>query len=184
MPAQQRGQRVTRPLPYRLAVRCLPGTGAITLAFENQGTAGAVFYVFGAAGAPKRYSLAAHSILSDAIPISESGGYDLQVFGPNGFLRHFTGNGAVHGIAVRHAPLQRDVMIEVSNQQDGPGTVSIVDNAYGAAKLTMPLPLSLTWHATASHGWYDITITTAAATQRAAGHVETGAASMTDPAFG
>ncbi len=188
MPVQQRGQRAARPLPYRLAVRCLPSTDGVTLEFENQGTAGAVFYVFGPAGAPKRYSLAAHSILSDAINLSASGGYDVQVFGPNGFLRHFTGNGAGHGIAVRHAAFRQEVIINVSNPQDGPGDLSIVDNAYGAPKLTMALPtekpLSLTWHTASSHGWYDITIATGAATQRAAGHVETGAASMTDPAFG
>ncbi len=188
MPAQRRGQRVARPLPYRLAVRCVPAAGALSLELENQGTAGAVFYVFGAAGAPKRYSLAAHSRLSDTVPLSGTGGYDVQVFGPNGFLRHFTGNATMHGISVQHAPLQQDVIIQISSQPNAAAVLSIVDNAYGADALTMPLPigkpLSLVWHAAVSHGWYDITIATGTAIQRAAGHIETGAASMTDPAFG
>ncbi|MFE2554710.1 phospholipase domain-containing protein [Streptomyces sp. NPDC059352] len=63
-------------------------------------------------------------------------------------------------------------------------------NAYGGAQKTLSVAKGATVtnsvDASAAHHWYDVTVTSSASTdyvRRLAGHVETGAASQSDPAI-
>jgi phospholipase C len=188
MPVQASGVRPSRPLPYVLAVRCLPAPNGVALAFDNLGAAGVVFHVFAGASAPKRYSLAAYSTLHDVFAADAAGGYDLQVFGPNGFLRHFAGAGHHNAPEVRTARFTPELEIRLENPDVQFHEITLADNAYGAAPRTVTLAPGarheIIWSAASSHGWYDLTIAGPGVTLRAAGHIETGRLSFSDPAIG
>jgi phospholipase C len=108
MPAQEPGTRPARPLPYALSThsRIDLENARIYIDFENQGKAGAAFYVRNNLLPhlpPRRYTVSAGQSLSDFWLISDQGSerhprqlradpdYDLTLLGPNGFYTHFRG---------------------------------------------------------------------------------------------
>jgi phospholipase C len=201
-PVQEAGVRPSRALPYELHVQRVAGAtgGSIDLRLRNSGTAAAVVHVYDRLrldAVPRRYTLGPDTELDDAWTLGEDGLYDLWILGPNGFHRHFRGRVAAKPggepepeVRVSYAPLQHALRLTFVNAGAEPLTFRIeslrydrhhpIEQAVGAASsLTLTLPL-------VSCPWYDVAVTAGGVAEfgrRAAGRMETGADSISDPAM-
>ncbi|HEV2678224.1 MAG TPA: phospholipase C, phosphocholine-specific [Aliidongia sp.] len=198
VPPQEDGLRRARALPYELDAHGQVdlATARVQIRFTNSGAAGACFQVRSADAsvAPRSYTVEAGKAISDAWAIG-TGGYDLSVYGPNGFFRRF--KGSVSG--------RTPSIIEVGSSYDaagcGHGLVLanrghaacrvILTNAYTgqdfAQVLTPGESVGRYWPLAGSFGWYDFTVRVAGDEgflRHLAGHVETGRDSVSDPAIG
>jgi phospholipase C len=200
LPAQERGMRPARALPYdlRVAGAAHAGDGTFRIHFVNRGKAGACFQVrSGAANeGPWSYTVAAGKSLSGSWALgANEGRYDLSVFGPNGFLRQFRGMasedaGADLDVDVRFDVDDYTIVLRLRNRSRGVSRVRIA-SAYEGTSLVEDLrpgrKFMKRWPLGDSFGWYDLTITSdddANFLRRIAGHLENGRPSMSDPAFG
>jgi phospholipase C len=128
--------------------------------------------------------------LSATAPVAPSGGYDVEVHGPNGFYRRL-GGVAEPGPDLSTAPVAAgdDLAVVISNS--GPAVrVSVTDNLAQRPATTHELQrggrVRLVVGGNA-HGWYDGAITSsgdATFVRQLAGHVESGRTSISDPALG
>jgi phospholipase C len=195
MPVQEKGVRPARALPYELQVQAEveQTKRVIGLRLINSGSVAAVFQVRAGAGsaAPWTYTVGAREEITDSLAVAA--GYDLSVYGANGFFRCF--KGSLAGKADLETDLAYDVerngvMLKIHNKGAGVCPVSVLDG-YSKKRVlesvrpgkvwTMYFPLAKTY------GWYDLMVESSldASFQRhLAGHVETGRESMTDPAIG
>ncbi|MGI5484816.1 phospholipase domain-containing protein [Streptomyces lavendofoliae] len=117
------------------------------------------------------------------------------VRGPNGFLRHFTGDTRhdepeVEVTAAHKAQGAGHLLLQMTNPGHSPVRVSSTD-AYQEDTIRMVLPggqrSTFRLPCGQNHHWYDVTITSdlhPAYRQRLCGHIETGHHSTSDPAFG
>ena len=123
------------------------------------------------------------------------GAYDLWVLGPNGLHRHFTGiagdASARAEIAVAEDRAAVALRLTLRNVGAAPCRLVLIANAYRDAAATpydvpaggeqsIALPLA------ASQGWYDFSValpSSPAWSRRIAGRLETGKASVSDPAM-
>ena len=198
---QEAAKRVARALPYELHVhaRLDARNQALELDFVNSGRAGAVFHVFDRVGEtePGRYTVDARTQLVTAWPMDVRGAYDIEILGPNGFLRRFAGK-APEGAQRPDGSLDvrasyaagGELRLTLLNHGAAPCSVAVQDNAYGAQARTYRLPagasINTHWELASSSCWYDLTVAAATPADfswRFAGHVETGRPSMTDPAL-
>jgi phospholipase C len=197
LPRQERGIRPARALPYGLNVHGSVNAGAKTfqLDFSNTGRAGAAFEVrsANAADTVRMYTVAAGKKLSGAWNVSSN--YDLSVYGPNGFMRHFTGrigSGAA-GLDVR-ADYGRgehgSVKLKITNVSSVRATVTVLDAYTGFNSFHMLRggdSFEFEGRCDSFFGWYDLLLKVAEDSSflcRLAGHVETGDDSFSDPALG
>ena len=204
---QERGVRYSRALPYELSVTSSiapTGLGAIQvgLTFENTGAKGAVFHVYdklNLAAIPRRYTVEPGKQLDDSWTTDSTGAYDLWVLGPNGFHRHFTGSAkkvAAEGqpnpdVSVAYDIPSRQLILTLRNSGPSAAMFSVTPNAYStAAPVTVTVvPRSqtkLTWLVSTTGGWYDLSVTVKGLPEyvrRLAGRMETGTASVSDPAM-
>ncbi len=187
-PVQARGERPSRALPYRFEVEARIEGGAIALDLANPGEGGTVLHVYDRLRLDqpsRRYTLGAGGRLTGVWP---AGAHDLWLLGPNGFHRHVAGD-AADGLEwrIRQAADDRSVSVTLSNGGSAPRVV-VVDAAEGKSwrvTLTPGASKAKTWPT--NHGWYDLTAACAAAPawrRRAAGRVETGKDSISDPLMG
>ncbi|MCX2860250.1 phospholipase C, phosphocholine-specific [Paucibacter sp. PLA-PC-4] len=199
-PLQEEGVRPARALPYELQVQARQDGASLLLRFENEGEAGAVFHVYDrlALGAlPRRYTVEAGKQLEGRWTPA-TGSYDLWVLGPNGFHRHFTGsltpvtNKPRPEIEARSDRVYGELLLRLHNH----GTVAAsfelralkysdepvqLHKVAAGASLELRLPLAESRH------WYDLSVKVrelAGFSRRLAGHIETGEASISDPALG
>ncbi|MGY5126651.1 phosphocholine-specific phospholipase C [Streptomyces nigrescens] len=196
LPKQEPGSRPARPLPYAPLVdgAADPSTGRYTLTFRSGDKAGACFTVTAGnrTDGPWTYTTEAGKKISDTWNTSHSKDvYDLSVFGPNGFLRTFKGNGKKTGpeVTARHDATAGCVVLTLTN----PGSTDChltVTQAYGGASETYPVRAGATVKKSvdlrASKRWYDLSVTSdtdGTFLRRFAGHVETGEAGVSDPAI-
>ncbi|MEJ0093978.1 MAG: phospholipase domain-containing protein [Methylocella sp.] len=199
VPPQEKGVRPARALPYELdvysAVRAF--TNTVELRFVNSGSAGAVFQVrSGKTTDPVRtYTVEAGKQLSGSWTVS--GSYDLTVYGPNGFTRHFKGSVGSGAVAVdAHSEREHgfddngSFSLSVRNAGARIASVTLLD-AYTGEKAHRVLPPEghgdFQLPLDRFEGWYDVVVTVAedpSFQRRLAGHVETGRDSMSDPAMG
>ncbi|MEU4065312.1 phosphocholine-specific phospholipase C [Streptomyces wedmorensis] len=195
MPRQEPGGKPTRPLKYAPYVDGAADTtaGTFRLTFAGGPSAGAQFYVTSAnrTDVPWTYTTEAGKSIADTWNTKYSKGVtDLSVHGPNGFLRRFRSPGrtAVPEVTARHDGATGNLTLTFTNP--GAATQVTVTDAYGAA----PVTLSVVQGATVAHTvnlapsgrWYDVTVTSPVSAdylRRLAGHVETGAAGVSDPAI-
>jgi phospholipase C len=198
VPAQEKGIRPARALPYELDVQASinASNSNVVLTFLNTGRATAVFHVrSGNTGDPVRYyTVEPGKTLAGAWNVAST--YNLFVYGPNGFVRYFSGRiGA--GAAVLEIDLsygseggRATIQWKISNDAVDQAEISVLD-AYTGNVSTR----SLHTHAMfvdklaldQFHGWYDLIVTVAGDPTfkyRLAGHVETGEDSFSDPALG
>ena len=182
LPAQEPGQRPARPLPYRLEVTAQVAE-EIALTFDNKGKAGACFQVVSAGvmqPGPWTYTVEAGKSLKGVIPVPKK--HDLTVFGPNGFLRQFKGEG-VPPVRVEIALEGRDdLLVTLVNETDAPFEMRVADRPVtlaGKQRREEKFPLAANGH------WYDLLVTAAEGgfARRFAGHVETGKPSISDPSI-
>jgi phospholipase C len=188
-------------VPYTLNVAAAANLSnqIVTLAFSNTGAKTAVFQVrcVSVLQAPRSYTVSPNATLTDTweFAADAAAAYDLSVYGPNGFFRHY--RGGVLGLTatnlestVNYDASADSVTLVVKNAGALPASVQ-VQNAYAgttttnvvASGTTFSSVVSLATHA----GWYDFILTVESDLtfqQEIAGHLETGRPSTTDPAMG
>jgi phospholipase C len=186
LPKQERGLRLARPIPYDLAADGHVGSRGLTIDFASHGSVGATFHVTSTTftNGPWTYTVEAGRHLSAdwTLPTSE---FEFAVHGPNGFTREFAGDGPE--VAARHVGAAEQVRLVLTNKQKTAVTVTIKDGYRLERAVSFTLrPGAHVEHvasARRSHGWYDLSITSAGYLRRLTGHVETGRPSTSDPAI-
>jgi phospholipase C len=196
LPRQEHGVKPARALPYTLFAHGVADTSMFRIDFRNRGRAGAVFQVRSAnhAEAPRTYTLEPHTHLADMWDASGAG-YDLSVFGPNGFFRGFKGRtGGSHPVSVEitesYDANDNEIALEFSNRSGRPVKLTVV-NKYTGQQTRVELYPGDTdtkrWSLKHWSGWYDFVVTAdddSLFQQRFAGHSETGEDSISDPVMG
>jgi phospholipase C len=203
MSKQEPGTRPANPLPYELyADGQLSLDGKSFVLTMKAGTAahgnssmGAPFNVYHRDSGEMTagtYAVKAGDTLTQSFPV-KNGRYSVDVHAPNGFFRSFQGSAelplAVQMTYEQHGgKLTGNITLRVRNSGKTSVQVAVKDNSYGLAAVTKNVPAGkieniVMWSAK-SHGWYDVSVKAGNAEARYAGHVETGAASTTDPAMG
>ncbi len=174
------------------------GQQTFRIDFGNIGKSTAVYHVRSGntKTGPWTYTVQPGAEVSDSWALSANprGGYDLSVYGPNGFLRSFKGSTTGQNVANLDIATSYDnsglgIKLEITNLGEA-CQVSILDN-YSKDQTTHTLrageELTKHWNLKKSYGWYDFFLgvnTDTSFQQHIAGHVETGEESMTDPAIG
>jgi phospholipase C len=200
LPKQERGLRRARALPYELRVdgTAIPAARAFRIDFKNTGKAGVCFQVRSgnANEGPWTYTVEADKALANSWNLAASQGkYDLSVFGPNGFLRQFSGVVAPNAKVDLDVDVYYDVddyaiVLRVTNQARVSCRVTVA-SAYDNKLFVEALPRGRGFEKRlplkSTFGWYDLTIKAdadASFLRRIAGHLENGCDSVSDPAFG
>jgi len=195
---QEAGTRYSRALPYELHCNMLRDNDddEVSLQFGNSGRVGAVFHVYDQLHLdriPRRYTVEAGKSLSDTWAAESDGSYDLEVHGPNGYFRAFTGNTSTPIVpSISYLPRLRTVLLNIRNSSLRPLHVSVVRNAYrtghGDSVNLQVLPIlgaELPIVVAASGNWYDFSVVIASGTtvfeHRFAGRMETGSDGSSDP---
>jgi phospholipase C len=199
---QETGTRPSRGLPYELHTSArVSSDGMVTLIFSNTGQQGTVFHVYDQLhldAIPRRYTVEADKLLNDVWypTVTDAGNYQLWVYGPNGFVRNFSGNlssansvGFNPEVQICYDLTSAQVVLKVHNTGAMAGSVVVQANAYRTdGPWTIDVPGqstgSMTWDLAASGQWYDFTVTADSFVRRFAGRIETGADSISDPAMG
>ncbi|BCQ25861.1 phospholipase C, phosphocholine-specific [Caballeronia sp. NK8] len=203
--AQESGPRFARALPYELHVNghAKSKQNQFVIEFANTGRQGAHFYVYSGnrSDGPWRYTVEAGKSVRETFDLVNTNGvYAFTVYGPNGFVRNFSGSAAraTDKHAERNAQAEvkahydianGNLVLRFVNDGNAHARLSVVENAYGAHARQVNVPpgatVEETWNLAASHHWYDVTASDrddASFSRRIAGHIETGRPSITDPA--
>jgi len=194
LPAQEKGTRPAKGLPYRLEVSGAVDGQELALRVVNSGSAAAVFQVrsAGSLTAPWSYTVGAKAEVSDKLgfAVVELGKYDFSVYGPNGFLRTFKGNIATANeleISGSFDAGRGTATLNIRNRGNAVCAVQIA-NAYTKTTVSQSLKagegVEKSWPLQDWFGWYDLTVSTAGFERQFAGHVEDGKDSRTDPLIG
>jgi phospholipase C len=197
VPAQEKGIRPARALPYELDVHASvnASNSTVGLKFFNTGLATVVFQVrSGNPADPVRfYTVEPGKTLAGTWNVASS--YQLSVYGPNGFVRFFKGStgSSAAALNVRSSYDNEDhgsIKWKITNVAAKQAEVTVLDAYTGELSKELLQPnetfednLSLDQ----SHGWYDLIVTVAGDPSfeyRLAGHVETGKDSFSDPVIG
>jgi phospholipase C len=200
MPVQEKGTRPARAVPYRLTVTSSADlrSEVMALSFHNTGVRTAVFQVRSANAlqVPRSYTVGPDAWLTDDWPFAADGAaaYDLTVYGPNGFFRHYRG-GALGSTGTNletnldYGTTEDSVTLVVKNAGELSATIE-VKNVYTGATTTHVVARGAQFSTVVSvaghEGWYDFIVTVESDPtfqQQLAGHLETGSASRTDPAI-
>jgi phospholipase C len=199
LPVQDAAIRPSRALPYHLGLSSQVQKDGIEITFRNAGTVGALFHVYdrlNLGAIPRRYTVGAGRSLSGSWD-GTAGHYDLWIQGPGGFHRHLVG--AVNRAAdawVRGEPSGPALRITLDNTAGaGLARFAITAQRYQERRELVELEpgarAEIEW-GLPNGPWYDLAITLAggerdgnrAWLRRAAGRVETGRHSFSDPALG
>ncbi len=197
LPAQEPGQRPARPLPYNVEIGATVADDGLHLRIDNKGAAGVALSVHADAGRDGAWSYAveAGKSLADTLPI-DGERYGVTVRGPNGFFRSFSGprSGPAGRLetAIRYEPGDESLVVTMANRGASPLAVRIAASDYSdeparSGTLAAGTSREERWSLAPAAHWYDVSVTLADAPgflRRYAGHIETGAPSLSDPAFG
>jgi phospholipase C len=197
LPVQEPGVRPARAVPYELHVRAHADfeDGVLKIDFGNTGKSAAVYQVYSGDGqtGPWTYTVGPNSEVFDTWSITASGqtGYDLSVFGPNGFLRVFRGGSMANlESSAIYDGHKNGIVLEIQNRGETHVRVRVFDsykNTTTDHELRPDEKIREFRSLQEFHGWYDFTIETESDPsfqRRLAGHLEAGYDSMSDPAFG
>jgi len=203
LPRQERctdpsNTRPACPLPYQVAVDGVANGTRLTLNMRNSGRSGAAFIAYSGVrtDGPWYYAVEAGKSIDAEAWNFTTPSYDLSVHGPNGFLSQFKGSTASMAarpeVRVVYDFVLPGIVLYLTNTSGSAScTLSVTDNAYGAAASTVIIgagaTATLTRPLANSFGWYDFSIRSSSDSlflRRFAGHVESGAASRTDPQIG
>ena len=208
MSQQAAGVRPSCGLPYELyadgAASADGSKFALTLkagnAAHGKRSMGAPFNVYVPNGKTMRaatYTVRAGDALHEEYSLSLFyGEYSIDVHGPNGFYRSFTGEAKAAGVKASAAyemkgtALTGNILVHLENASEKALTVTVTDNSYGAATVAKTVASgqkkSVALDLQRSHGWYDFTVKAEGheSTARFAGRVEMGRPSFTDPLMG
>jgi len=195
VPEQEKGIRPARALPYELNVHAkVNAPGSIILTFINTGQATVVFHVRSANSADtvRTYTVEPGKQLADSWTAVPS--YNLSVYGPNGFLRSFSGSigsdAAALDVVSGYDREDGSIGWRITNLGSVAAEVTVLD-AYtgrsGAHYLHKGDTTEGEMELEQFHGWYDLTVSVTGDqtfNYQLAGHVETGRDSSSDPALG
>ncbi len=197
IPPQEKGVRPARALPYELNVYAVvdASAGTVVLTFVNTGGAAVVFQVRSGnpADVVRTYTVESGKQLAANWRVTSS--YALSVYGPNGFVRYFTGSigsgaAALDVSSTYNAGGTGSIAWSVTNVATSPVVVNVLD-AYTGDFVEQVLQPGESFENELSlkqfYGWYDLIVTVAEDSTfnyRLAGHVETGRDSFSDPALG
>jgi phospholipase C len=196
VPDQERGVRPARAIPYTLAADAHAGTSSVSIQFKSSGGAAGVFHVRSAdpSQGPRSYTVESGKRLADSWGFTS--GYDLSVYGPNGFFRHFKGTagGEQAGLVIQASygshHDEDKIVLTLQNPGSTPANATVSDRYSSRSTALAIAPgatktLQLSLHRT--RGWYDLTVAVdndGAFEYRYAGHLENGEASISDPGMG
>jgi phospholipase C len=189
VPTQEPGTRPARALPYRFAVEPVWSNTGLALRFVNEGPVGVVFGVQNEVDFTgwRYFTVAAYSRLEAEWPLRRDQPHALVVRGPNGYQRDFRGAGG--GSPIEATILWREGgnggAVQVRNRGEAATTLAMHCGHSGIRESIAlapggeaQIPVSL-----ADHRWYDLLLSEpGGARLRLAGHVETGAPSVSEPA--
>lgn len=149
------------------------------------------------------YTTVAGDTLKDSWQLTdfENSRYHLAVYGPNGFFREFKGdrNNPAVNITCGYEPVKMalnkltgNIILSIKNNSGRQHVIEIIDNAYQSTKQTKTLAANvvdtnMVINLSKSQQWYDFTVKINGHDLyeiRYAGHVETGAETISDPAMG
>jgi phospholipase C len=212
MPHQEPGIRPACALPYELYAE--GGLSADRSTFQLRMKAGNEIHDRRSAGAPfnvyvrnmkavptmmsASYAVKAGDTLYEEFPLSlfADGHYSIDVHGPNGFYRSFSGGADAFGLQVetsyerRGAQATGNMQVALRNTSAGALTVTVKDNSYKTDSMRKTIAAThatvLTLPLDKSYGWYDFTVMADGLDAEAhfAGRVETGRGSFSDPLMG
>ncbi|MFG2923557.1 phosphocholine-specific phospholipase C [Streptomyces sp. NPDC048305] len=197
---QEPGPRYSRALPYELHTDATVDreAGTVELRFLNTGDKGAVFHVYDRHHLdriPRRYTVEPGKQLTDVwTPTdADSSAYDLEVHGPGGFFRSFTGSTdapIAPELKLRYDRAAKSVVLTVRNPGARGIMLRVEPHAYRfagprAVHVGPRREVHKRWPLWTSGDWYDFTVTTdgSPSEHRFAGRVETGRDGISDPAM-
>src|SRR5206468_1442968 len=163
LPAQERGVRPARPLPYDLEVKASVNATGVVLTMRNGGEAAAVFHTRSAAPAMQvqMFTVGPRQQLTAKFQASDVVGYHVEVHGPNGFFRKFAGS-APRGPEVSFDRGSGDERRLLVSNVGPPVEIGVVDHyrdEQPAQAFRLGKDGRITVERGGSHGWYDIEIT-------------------------
>jgi phospholipase C len=151
-------------------------------------------YSYGGAFASRAYAVRAGEAIADVIPVDMH--YRVRVDGPNGFMRQFARDAGRNDSSAEVSifvdyddgkSTSGALRLALMNHGAAEQTVTVNDEAYGAPVRTILLrpgeQRSTRIDTASTRGWYDLSITAGATTNRYAGRLETGKWSISDPAM-
>jgi phospholipase C len=214
LPQQEPGTKPSAPLPYELAVDGKMSRDrrqfTIHLEARNQRfgkrSLGAPFIAYAQREdndvQVRNYAVSAGERLEDSWNLSsfKQAHYDIAVYGPNGFCRHFGGDGDDPRLDVvltedtspdgrRNASGR--VVVHIRNHDNSKYSVTLADNSYGMPRTTREIgpreQIEIAIDTAASLYWYDFSLSVkefARFVRQYAGRIETGDWGTSDPAMG
>ena len=180
-----------RAYAFDVACEIDPQRKGVTLTISNGGEVGVALNVYAAGGQAGPWSFTVEpskSIRHEVLAGVEA--YDLSIHGPNGFFRHFRG-----GIEAMREPEVRFESGSASIALEGQMTLSRYGYVPADHEVTVTAGMprvglkaeAWTVPLSASGNWYDFEVTSSTDPtflRRYAGHIETGAPSISDPLIG
>jgi phospholipase C len=135
---------------------------------------------------PRRYAVEAGKRIGDLWEAAADGRYDLYVMGPNGFVRHYSGEVAASqaGPTVTARYERKGPALTLRRVAGGRRVPVQVHSRVYAPQVSQDMGGEFRWDAAATQGWYDVIVEGRGFTQRYAGRIETGAHGISDPAMG
>jgi phospholipase C len=144
------------------------------------------------------YAVRPGDTIARQIPLSmfADSGYSIEVIGPNGLYRSFTGRSAAFPLSV-HTTFERkgtqltgNVQVQLRSKSMEPVSITIKDNSYKSEMASRTInpgeEASIVLDLRNSYGWYDFTVSADGSNSEAryAGHVEAGIPTFSDPLMG
>jgi phospholipase C len=199
LPRQERGVRYSRALPYELHADATldTSTGVVSILLSNTGTTTAAFQVraIGAMDLPRCYTVEPGKELTGQWNAAGLPRFDLQVHGPNGFLRAFRGapagaSRACLDVRTRYERGEPGVHVWIRNRSAQHAAIRLLDHYSGETRTQLIQPGAahqIKWNTERYGAWYDLSIEVDGDPDflvQLAGRIETGRDGITDPAFG
>jgi len=179
-PTQDAGPAPARAVPYQPNADLAVDGGAVTISMANAGSAALQLTVYahhllGVDASPHDVAPGASASASVGRDVL-TGAYDIDIHGPNGFLRQAAGNVTTPGV---EASLDlAGPRLTLRNGSRHAQTVRVT----GGAELNVPAQGTASVGIATDHGWYDVALTLdghTAWSRRFAGHLENGQPSVT-----
>lgn len=186
MPTQAKDPRTSLPLPYNILAYMKAHQKCAKLKLVNASHVGVVLHTYEQEKSPKRYSIARKTTISDIVYPDDAGFYNLQIIGPNGFMRNFLGNNVFFISEFEYNDKSRQFRFMLHNNTSQASHYEVIDNAYGSETRKLTLlsgkKTIVSYDASINHGWYDLTVNHENNSIRFAGRLENGQLSLSDPA--
>jgi phospholipase C len=210
MPHQEKGTRPACPLPYELyangSLNSAKNAFEVDLHVGNgmfgEKSAGSPFmiYAYGVKNEKvlvRNYAVKPGDTVSDfwKLDAFDNDKFHLIVYGPNGFMREFSGGGIDDNVRLsieyqtdKDRKPTGNILIKTANTTSKPIEIQIVDNAYKATRQSEAISAGANYtkvlNLKQNFNWYDFTINLDKQILRFAGHVENGKDSQSDPYMG